>query len=183
MLTIGVIGPEFLIQKNREILEPKGCKVMALSHSSQLQQMDGMIITGWQAQHYRQQVNRWCRELNQLEQQNMAILAIAHGVVAMGQNGRLKLMDYCTTSRPVGLFTAPLEIPSMDGVRFLAHFLSEIHFQSLAPNLGVLCQDRAHGPVVVRQGDYLACSYVAELTKQTYLYDYWLEMVFSTKIT
>ena len=35
--------------------------------------------------------------------------------------------------------------------------------------------------IVVRQGNYLACSYVAELTPQPYIYNYWLEMVAALK--
>ena len=122
-------------------------------------------------------------ELRKMEKENMVMLAIAHGSIAMGQKGRLKLMDYWSTTLPAAPAYIPLEISSLDHVRFTACFLPDIRFTHVAPNLGILCYDKQRGPIILRQGNYLACNYVAELTKKTYLYDYWLEMVLSAKMT
>ena len=79
------------------------------------------------------------------------------------------------------LTTASLEMPGYLQNRFTACFLPRIQFKNLAPNLGILCQDQKSNPIVVREGNYLACSYVAELTPQPYIYNYWLEMVAALK--
>lgn len=183
MLKVGVIGSDFLINKNREILQEKNCQVIALQEEKQLHQVDAVIITGWQEKDYGAKINSWAEELRKMEKENMVMLAIAHGSIAMGQKGRLKLMDYWSTTLSTAPVYLPLEISSLDHVRFTACFLPDIRFTHVAPNLGILCCDKQRGPIILRQGNYLACNYVAELTKKTYLYDYWLEMVLSAKMT
>ena len=183
MLNIGIIGPDFLVNKNKEILQEKNCLVIDLQEKKQLRQVDGIIITGWKEKDYEFKIKQWVKELKMIEKEGTVILGIAHGAVAMGQNGRLKLMDYWTKSLPIIPKYLPLEISSLDHVRFTAYFLLDIRFIQVAPNLGILCSDKQYGAVILRQGNYLACSYVAELTNKTYLYDYWLEMVLSAKMT
>ena len=182
-MKVGVIGPDFLVNKNRKILEKKDCQVISLQKEKEIKEVDGIIITGWQEKHYSCKINLLSKQLKKMEKENLVIFAIAHGAVAMGQKGRLKLMDYWTVSMPAALSYLPLEISSLDHVRFTACFLSDIRFTKVAPNLGILCCDKQKGPIILRQGNYLACSYAAELTNKTYLYDYWLEMVLSAKMT
>lgn len=183
MLKVGVIGPSFLLNKNKEILQEKNCQVVALNEGRKLKEVDGIIITGWYERHYSFKLNCWREQLERMKKENVVFWGIAHGAVALSKSGRLRLMDCTAIAHSTPLTQIPLEIPSLEHRRFSAYFLSDIRFADLAPNLGVLCRDKKRGPVILRQGNYLASSYVAELTDKTYLYDYWLEMVLSAKMT
>lgn len=181
MLKIGMIGPDFLLQCNQTIFRQQQADAFALQHLQQLQQIDGLLITGWNYGQYLQPLKR-LRNVILSRQEQLALLGIAAGAAALGKNGVLSVMDcHITQQAAQQLTTAILEIPGFSPSRFTATFLPEVRFSHLAPNLGVLCRDNRRGPVVVRQGNILACSYVAELTPRRCLYDYWLDMVATLK--
>lgn len=181
MLKIGMIGPDFLLQRNQEIFQRQQIKTIFITDAPQLHQIDGLLITGWNYGQYLQPLKR-LRNVILARQEQLALLGIAAGAAAFGKNGVLPVMDcHITQQSAQQLTTAVLDIPSFAPSRFTAAFLPEVRFSHLAPNLGVLCRDSRRGPVVVRQGNVLACSYAAELTPRLCLYDYWLEMVAALK--
>jgi 5'-phosphate synthase pdxT subunit len=181
MLKIGMIGPDFLLRRNAEFFQQQQIKSFALQQKKQLAQMDGLLITGWKRSDYLQQLQQLQPELCQRAMQ-ISLLGIAAGAVTLGRQDFFSLMDCRITLQAArSVTTAVLEMPGYTDNRFTAAFLPEVRFHQLAPNLGVLCQHQKYGPIMVRQGNHLACSYVAELTPQPYLYHYWLEMVAALK--
>ena len=181
MLKIGLLGPNYLLKRNEEILQQQQSKAVPIRNGQQLAQMDGLLITGWKPTDYLWRLQRLGPALQQALPR-LSVLGIAAGAVCLSRQNYCAVMDCDITlhaSHP--LTTATLEMPAVTDYRFTACFLPELRFTNLAPNLGVLCQEQIRGPVVVRQGNYLACSYVAELTPQPYVYRYWLEMVAALK--
>lgn len=181
MLKIGLIGPHYLLKRNMEIFQQQQAKAIPVQKEQQLTQIDGLLITGWKPADYNWQLQQLGPALQQALP-HLSLLGIAAGAVCLGHKKYCAVMD-CDIALQTGhpLTTATLEMPGVTDYRFTACFLPEVRFTNLAPNLGVLCQDQNRGPVVVRQGNYLACSYVAELTPRPYVYSYWLEMVTALK--
>lgn len=181
MFKIGMIGPDFLLQRNAEILQQLQAKYIALQQEAELSQIDGLLITGWKRADYLRPLQRLQPAIRKRAEQ-LCLLGIAAGAAPLGQSGACPVIDYAVSLRPSrGLTTAILEFPCFGVSRFTAAFLPDVRFHHLAPNLAILCQHSRHGPVVVRQGNHLACSFVAELTPQPDLYAYWLEMVAALK--
>lgn len=181
MLKIGMFGPDYLLRRNEELFQQQQIKATPIRNEQQLAQIDGLLITGWKTSDYLRQLKRFHTTLQQVLPQ-ISLLGIAAGAVCFGRSGFCPVMDCDITLQPGHhLTTAILEIPGFSEDRFTACFLPELRFRNLAPNLGILCQDQKRGPIVVRQGNHLACSYVAEITPQPYLYRYWLEMVAALK--
>ena len=181
MFKIGMIGPDFLLQRNAEIFQQLQIKHITVKHEKQLAQIDGLLITGWKSADYRKQLQQLQPAIQKRARQ-ICLLGIAAGAAPLGQKNFFSVMDCAISLRPSrSLTTAILEIPGFTTDRFTATFLPDVRFHHLAPNLGILCQDKQYGPVVVRQGNYLACSYVAEFTPQPHIYNYWLEMVAALK--
>ncbi len=181
MLKIGMIGPDFLLQRNGEIFQQLQIKQLTVKHAKQLAQIDGLLITGWHSADYRQQLQALQPDIQRRARQ-LSVLGIAAGAVPLGRKNFFSVIDCGISLKPSrSLTTAILEMPGFTQDRFTATFLPDVRFHHLAPNLGVLCQDQKRGPVVVRQGNYLACSYVAEFTPRPYIYHYWLEMVAALK--
>lgn len=183
MLKIGMIGPTFLLRRNAALFQQhfsQQVQLCATTQQTQQAQLDGLIITGWKRSDYLWQLQRFPTLRQQKEQ--LSLLGIAAGASTLGHGNFFAVMDCTIRLHPANqITTAILEAPAFSADRFTAYFLPDVQFQHLAPNLGVLCQDQKHGPVVVRQGNHLACSYVAELTPQPHLYYYWLEMVNALK--
>lgn len=181
MLKIGMIGPDFLLRHNARIFQQQQINATPICTEKQLNQIDGLLITGWKNTDYLWQLQQM-RPIIYERAQQISLLGIAAGATALGKKGFFSSMDCNVTLRSGRhLTTAILEMPGFTSDRFTACFLPDVRFQNLAPNLGILCQDQKRGPIVIRQGNHLACAYVAELTPQPYLYSYWLEMVAALK--
>ena len=181
MLKIGLIGPDFLLQRDEMVFRQQQIKTVRIQDGAQMQQIDGLLLTGWKSSDYLHNIKRLAPSFLKYRSQ-ISLLGIAVGAAAMGRGGILPVMDCNIVSRPGrSVATAILEMPSFTQERFTAVFLPEVRFTALAPNLGIVCRNGKREPVVVRQGNDLACGYVAELTAQPYLYHYWLEMVAALK--
>ena len=181
MLHIGMIGPDFLLQRNREIFQQQQVEAFAITNPQQVAQMDGLLITGWRPSHYTKQLHQLQIPIaHRID--TLSLLGISAGTAALGRNAPLTVMDCDIFCQPAPAFTtAVLEMPGITQQRFSAWFFPQISFCNLAPCMGILCQHSRHGPVIVRQGNFLACSYVAERTANKAIYHYWLEMVAALK--
>ncbi len=190
MLHIGMIGPPLLLRQNAEIFqqdifqqdrfEPP-IEAYPVRTAQQIAKLDGLLITGWRPEQYAQQLYRLRAPVKE-QTDNLSLLGIAAGAAALGENQLLPLLHCQTRYQPTSSYsTSVLDIPSFRRDRFAAFFLPDIQFSELAPSLGVLCHHPLRGPVMIRQGDILACSYMAEWTAQKEIYQYWLEMVTALK--
>ncbi len=190
MLQIGMIGPPLLLRQNRDILQQeqfqeklveKPVHAFPVRTAQQIDAIDGLLITGYRPEDYARQLYHLRTPVQSCADQ-LSLFGIAAGAAALGQNHLLPLMGCKTQYQPaVSCTTSLLEVPCFDRDRFAALFLPDVRFRDLAPSMGVLCHHPHRGPVIVRQGDMLACTYVAEWTAQKEIYQYWLEMVTALK--
>ena len=181
MLSIGIIGPPLLLHQNRTILQQavtnaEDIAVIPLRQPRQMPSLDGLLITGWRLEDYARQLFPLRSAIGQ-NAERLSLFGIAAGAVALGRPN-LAVMDFTATCHPAPAFTAAmLDVPGFAQNRFAAVFLPRLCFTALAPSLGILCEKSCYGPVVIRQGNHLACSYLAELTPPYEIYRYWLQMV------
>ena len=181
MLSIGMIGPPLLLQQNRRIFQQRDTEAFPLRTAQQLQKIDGLLITGCRPEDYACQLYR-LRTSIKCCADSFALFGIAAGAAALGQNQLLPLLNCRTYCQKASAFTTSLlDVPCFQKSRFAAFFQPKICFADLAPSLGILCHHPLHGPVIIRQGDILACSYLAEWTEPKEIYQYWLEMVETLK--
>ena len=183
MLQIGMIGPLSLLRQNYEILrnQAEPADAFPLRTAQQLQNIDGLLITGCRPEDYANQLYRFRSPVKSCAD-HISLLGIAAGAAALSEHYFLSLL-HCQTRYHFSprITTSILEVPVFSDSRFSALFMPDIQFSSLAPNLGILCQHPHRGPVIIRQGDILVCSYMAEWTAQKEIYRYWLEMVTALK--
>ncbi len=190
MLHIGMIGPPLLLRQNAEIFQQElfqqeqfqpPIEAFPVRTAQQLAKLDGLLITGQRPEDCAQQLYRLHTALKE-QRDTLSLLGIAAGAAALGENQLLPLLHCQTLCKPTPCYsTSMLEVPCFARNRFAAWFLPEVRFFDLAPCMGVLCQHPHRGPVIIRQGDVLACSYMAEWTAQKEIYQYWLEMVTALK--
>ena len=109
-------------------------------------------------------------------------MGLAWGAYDLSGSGALKIMDcYAKTRQEDRLTTSVLEIPLLEYRRFNGVFVPNVSFSNIAPNLGILCKESIRGAVLLRQGNFLACSYVGELTPNLIIYEYFLAMIDDAK--
>lgn len=187
MLSIGMIGPQALLQQNQDILSQQSITLMQDIHSFPLQntrqipELDGLLITGHHPCDYTRALYRFHRSIL-LRKDSLSLFGISAGAAALGQNSLLPLLNCKTSYQAVYCCTTSiLEVPCFSHNRFAAFFLPAVHFYDPGPSLGILCHHPLRGPVILRQGDILVSNYITEWTPQKEIYRYWLDMVQTLK--
>ena len=187
MLSIGMIGPQTLLQENQNIFRQQTIASMQyidsfpLRNARQIPDLDGLLITGHHPCDYARTLYRFQRPILS-RKDSLSFLGISAGASALGKNSVLPLLN-CKTSYQAGYCctTSILEVPCFSRSRFTAYFLPAVYFYEPGPNLGILCHHPRRGPVILRQGDILVANYTAEWTPQKEIYTYWLNMVQTLK--
>lgn len=179
-MQIGFLGPAELLAKNKTILSRLGHDLSPVTAPAQLAQLDGLIVSARHAGELTQ-LYRLRRAIK--EQKRLAVMGAALGAYALGQNGPLALMNYQTYYREEEKERfAMVQVPSWDNHRMTAVFHSRLRFVHIAPNLGIVCQSKELGPIVLRQGNYVAASFTPEEMKDWAIYRYFLEMTARAQI-
>ena len=174
-MRIGFIGSAALGEKDRAVFAQLGQQLEVLTQPEQLAAVEGVWHSLVRTEELRPLYN-WRQAIRC--RTDLAVMGAALGAYALGQNGPLGLMDYRACCREEHHLTAELlRIPSWEDHRLTAVFGPEVRFQQIAPNLGIVCQTIERGPVVLRQGNFLAASFLPEETADRAIYRYFLEMV------
>ena len=174
-MRIGLIGSAVLREKDQAVFSQLGQQTEQVTQPEQLAALDGLWLAAVHAEELRFLYN-WRQALH--SQTDLAVMGAALGAYALGQNGPLGLMDYRACYREEHHLTAELlRIPSWEDHRLTAVFGPEVRFQQIAPNLGIVCQTIERGPIILRQGNFLAASFLPEETADRAIYHYFLEMV------
>ena len=182
MMTIGLIGPDYLLKHDQEIWQQLKAATIIIKEPNDLAKIDGLMITGWHKKEYYNTLMRTRCYIEAYAKDNLVVMGVALASNTLGQNGILKLMDFTSCVRfEEKLSTSVINVPAFEPSRFSAIFSPIVEFNRIAPNLGILCQDKKRGPIILRQGNFLACSYVPELTKNQQLYQYFFDMMLSQK--
>lgn len=179
IMRIGFMGQKALLFKNQTIFAKLGHQICYTERPEELAQLDGLWLSTCQTKEWAKW-QTW-RPIFQ-NQPQLAIMGAVLGAVALAQNGPLALMDYQANYTETARHTAELlRIPSWNDHRLTAIFGPKIHFEQIAPNLGVICQTADRGPIILRQGNFLAVSFIPEETPDWSIYHYFLEMARKSK--
>ena len=92
MLKIGLIGPDFLLQRDEMVFRQQQIKTVRIQDGAQMQQIDGLLLTGWKSSDYLHNIKRLAPSFLKYRSQ-ISLLGIAGGAAAMGRGGILPVMD------------------------------------------------------------------------------------------
>lgn len=176
-MTIGIIGNDYLQQQTLDQLKPLGLTAQPLEQKEMIKNLQGLIITAWQRKDILI-LGKWKDAIKSAAKANLVIMGVGFGAFALGKNGVLALMDYYSRCNGQSKIShSLLTVPSWSHQRFSAVFGPEITFFNIAPNLGIIAKDSKRGPVLLRQGNFLASSFFPELTGNDNIYHYFAQMV------
>ena len=126
MTTIGIIGADFLVEKNKLIFIELGIDAFELTNLKQLDEIDGLLVTAWQERHIDQKGRFMRKILQRMPENQISIMGLAAGARALGKDSSMGVMDFISYMRPEKQITsAMLEVPSFDHTKFSAVYLPD----------------------------------------------------------
>lgn len=185
---IGVLALQGAFREHRQALESLGCEVIEVRKSSDLEDINGLVIPGGESTTMGKllQVDELGEKIKELAGKNLPIFGTCAGMIVLSKKIEdsdqysLGLMDVTVQrnafGRQVASFETSLKIPALGKDPIRAVFIRAPYIKEVAPNVGILAEYQ--GKVVfARQGNMIASAFHPELTEDRRVHQYFLSIV------
>jgi 5'-phosphate synthase pdxT subunit len=185
---IGVLALQGAVTEHIQMLSDLGAEAVPVRLPSELEGLDAIIIPGGESTTIGKLLSDYglLEPIRRLAKKGLPIFGTCAGLVLLAKKvPDLKLepigmMDIEVKrnafGRQVDSFEADLKIPSLRNGTFHGVFIRAPIIEKTDSNVEVLCQLNGK-PVAVKQGKILACAFHPELTGDTRLHKYFLDIV------
>ncbi|MFZ5754313.1 MAG: pyridoxal 5'-phosphate synthase glutaminase subunit PdxT [Bacillota bacterium] len=176
------------IEEHIEALRKCDCEAMEIRKPEDMDEVQGLIVSGIKRTTegiLRVDFKILDKVLERAEK-GMPIFGTCDGIsllakeVEESSQPTMGLMDITVKRKDYGYgkesFKADLFIPALGAKPVRAVFIRAPYITRVKPNVGILCiyDDKI---VMARQGNFLACSFYPELTYETRVHQYFIQMV------
>lgn len=185
---IGVLALQGAFREHRKALESLGCEVVEVRKSSDLKEINGLVIPGGESTTMGKllQVDELGERIKELADENLPIFGTCAGMIVLSKRIEgsdqysLGLMDVTVQrnafGRQVASFETDLMIPALGKEPIKAVFIRAPYIKEVAPNVGILAE--YDGKIVfARQGNMIASAFHPELTEDYRVHQYFLSIV------
>ena len=187
-MEVGVLALQGAFREHRKLLKDCGMASREIRKPEQLEGIDGLIIPGGESTTIGKLMVEFglMEPVKDMALKGLPVFGTCAGLVLMAKDiqgsnqPRLGLMDVEVVrngfGRQVESFEADLEISALGMLPFHGVFIRAPYIEKVSPNIGILAslEDKI---VFARQGNFLVCSFHPELTDDTRVHHYFLEMV------
>ena len=187
-ITIGVLALQGDVEKHICMLERCGVRAIPIRFAEELDAIHGLIIPGGESTTIGKLVTRYGldEKIIQRAKEGIPILGTCTGMILLAKNiidsdqHRLGLMDSTVLrnafGRQVDSFEADLDIQAIGKPPFRAIFIRAPYAVNVNGKIEVLARydDKA---VFLKQDRLLGCAFHPELTDDTRIHEYFIEMV------
>ena len=172
---IGLSGNSSFIAKEQQIFTEMGFNCLPLQNDSDWQKLDGLILSGssmgdWS---YPEKI---IAHLKDPIWQKRPILADGWGAVFLDKKISGILNCRVLARAAFSNRSELIHIPSWEKERALTYFAQDIYFTSIAPNIAILAHNNSRGPVILRQGNVLAMSFLSVPSNNPEIFHYFSKM-------
>ena len=174
MMQIGFMGNRELFEKNREIFYKLKIECKNITSAEELQAIDGLMISSLGGEGI-EVVKKMYREIRNYGEKDTPIWGIGYGGYLLTDKNLALIDCHGRFRRRKSLKTSIISVPSWQE-RFAVNFYGKIELVNVAPNIAILCEEK-QSPIILRQGNVLACTYMAELCKNKSIYAYFAQML------
>ncbi|WP_366249170.1 pyridoxal 5'-phosphate synthase glutaminase subunit PdxT [Terribacillus aidingensis] len=186
-MKIGVLALQGAVQEHARTVEAVGAEAILVKRVEQLAELDGLILPGGESTAMRRLIDRYdfLEPLRAFGAAGKPIFGTCAGMILLAkrinnqETSHLGLMDVTVErnafGRQVDSFETDLEIRGV-AEDFPAVFIRAPYILEAGPGVEVLSEDTRR-IVAARDGHYLATAFHPELTGDTRLMGYFLEMV------
>ncbi len=189
-LHIGVLALQGDFAEHAKMLEKCGARASEIRHSWQLKDVQGLVIPGGESTAIATLTSDNGDPIFDVIRERalagMPIYGTCMGSIFLAKEiegshqGRLGLMDIAVKRNAFGpqrfSFETIIDIPELGEKEFHAVFIRGPVISSVGPDVKVLAQVE-QGIVMARQGHYLVTAFHPEITEDTRVHEYFLNMV------
>ena len=187
-MRIGVLALQGAFREHRVILEECGWEAVEVRKDEELQQVQGLIIPGGESTT----IGKLMVDFNLLDKiqqrvaSGMPVFGTCAGLIVLAKDiagsaqPRLGLMEITAKrnafGRQIASFEADLNIPALGQEAYKAVFIRAPFIEKAGEKVEVLAkfEDKI---VLARQGNILAAAFHPELTNDTRIHQYFIDMV------
>ena len=197
-LVIGVLALQGGVREHKEAVKALGAAVKEVRLSSDLEDIDGLIIPGGESTTIGKLLlnNSLIDPIKEKANAGMPVFGTCAGLIAMATNitgsdeSLLGLMDINVKrnafGRQVDSFEADIDIPALGEDKFRAVFIRAPWIDSTKDSVRVMATIKDENQdcdriVMVDQGSQLACAFHPELTDDLRIHRYFLDKAGSWK--
>ncbi len=187
-MLIGVLGLQGAFLDHKKMLEYCGCETVIIKKKNQLDNIDGLIIPGGESTTIAKLLINWglFEKIKKLAEKGLPIFGTCAGMILLAKKVEdynyktLELMDITVKrnyyGRQIDSFEADLNISVLGDNTFKGIFIRAPHIKSIEPHVGIMAE-YDNKIVMVRQGNFLSCSFHPELTNDDRIHCYFKKMV------
>ncbi len=192
-LVFGVLGLLGAVSEHINQIEASGCKGVIVKKPEQLKEIDGLILPGGESTTMRKLIDRYgfFEPLKQFSKQRKPLFGTCAGMVLVAKElsasseAHLQLMDVCVKRNAFGRqkesVEAVLPINGLD-LPFSAVFIRAPYIEKAAQHVEILATYENH-IVAAKQDHILVTAFHPELTNDTRMIDFFIDMVKKSKNT
>lgn len=186
---IGVLALQGDFREHRQVIETLGGATREVRHLADLQGVDGLIIPGGESTTIGKLMVEYdlVTAIRSLSQAGKPIYGTCAGLITMArgtveghQQPLLELMDIIARrnafGRQVHSFEVQLSAPALGAEPLPAVFIRGPWIESAGPDVQILAEYLGHGVAAV-QDNLLVTAFHPELTGDTRVHEYFLQMV------
>ena len=189
---IGVLALQGDVQKHMEMLERCGVDALRVRTVEELAIVNSLVIPGGESTTVSKLMARYGLDKKIVEagRRGMPIFGTCTGLILLAKDivgsdqPRLGLLDVSVLrnafGRQIDSFEADLEIEAIGPPAFRAVFIRAPYALDVAKDVEVLARC-GHKIVLMRQGNLLGCAFHPELTEDTRIHEYFIQMVGSSR--
>ena len=191
MVKIGVLALQGAVREHIKAIEAVGAKAIAVKHKEELNSLDGLVLPGGESTTMRKLIDRYdmMPALRLFATSGKPMFGTCAGLILLAN----KLIEYDephigmmnvevkrnSFGRQVDSFEALLYLKGI-GADFPAVFIRAPHIVSVGEGVDVLGEYDGR-IVLARDGQFLGCSFHPELTEDTRIMEYFVNMVKESK--
>ncbi|MFZ7945877.1 pyridoxal 5'-phosphate synthase glutaminase subunit PdxT [Neobacillus sp. 19] len=187
MLKIGILALQGAVREHSRQIEALGCEAVPVKSVEDLKEINGLILPGGESTTISKLLDRYdlLEPIRALADKGIPMFGTCAGLILLAKNivghasPHLGLMDVVVErnsfGRQVDSFEADLSVQGI-GVDIPAVFIRAPHIVDAGENVEILAKYEER-IVLAREGQFLGCSFHPELTEDSRIMKYFIEMV------
>lgn len=186
-MKIGVLALQGAVREHICQIQSLGCEAIEVKTLNDLNELKGLVLPGGESTVMRKLLDRYglLEPIRSLAKTGVPMFGTCAGLILLAkeivgyEEAHLKLMDVVVErnsfGRQVDSFEVEISVEKIGG-NIPAVFIRAPHIVSVGPGVEILAEYDGR-IVLAKEGHYLGCSFHPELTGDTRLMEYFIEMV------
>jgi 5'-phosphate synthase pdxT subunit len=187
MLKIGILALQGAVREHSRQIEELGCEVILVKSVEDLKGIKGLVLPGGESTTMRKLLDRYdlLEPIRAMADKGIPMFGTCAGLILLAKkivgydSPHLGLMDVVVErnsfGRQVNSFEVDLSVQGV-GADIPAVFIRAPHIVSAGENVEILAKHEER-IVLAREGQFLGCSFHPELTEDSRIMKYFIEMV------